>query len=1173
MTLALWMSIYIPTETMSNLSIFQSRSKSNRKTMYCVRYVTPKCKKKPTRVANKVRKDRRYFKYKYKICECFSAKHVKEPEEEKTRSCQFDSDSFPIGVDNHASYSISNDSRHFISEIQPVHNKGLKGISGKLKVEGIGTIKWMIEDDDGKRHAIIMQNALYVPTSNYCLLSPQHWAQTANDHYPKRRGTWCATYDDSIVLHWKQNQYKRTLPLDKSTNTGKMRSAAGFTRYRVFAATIDDKTGMEEQEHICFECNVVSDDQDSVDQRSKVSHKDISRSSSDQREDENIADFMTDIPNKQVHVIPTEELDHVTATSDYAELLRWHYRLGHMSFARIKLLAALGILPRRLMLVRTPKCAGCLFGSMTKKPWRTKGANNKGRIKQVTKPGQCVSVDQLQSTTPGFIAQLKGGITKQRYTAATVFVDQFSGLGYVHLQRTLSSNDTLEAKQAFEAYARSMGIRIQHYHTDNGRFADNAFLQAVQQEGQTISYCGVNAHFQNGVAEKRIRDLQDEARRQLHHAKARWPEAVTVNLWPYALRNANHLKNTLPDKPNGTCKLQRFAGVQVEPNLKNNHTFACPVYALDSRLASGNSIPKWNKRARLGLNLGPSPRHARSVSLVLNLETGHVSPQFHIRHDEFFETVRPSAGNPTIHSNWQNVAGLTKMKQIQKGTVDKLRSSSKSTRRIKPSKVSPDADDTFQWLSNSEQSMQFDEVREEIQDLDADEPVHQPLNRDEADIHQPNVTTLRRSSRQRKPTKRWPESSQQEDLALSAVTMSDYYCSLHEDDYRIQDELTNPIAFLAKADEDTMYFHQAMAAPDKHQFIKAIVKEVNDHIDREHWILIPRNDVPEGVKILDSVWSMKRKRDIKTREVHKWKARLNVHGGQQEYAVNFFETYSPVVNWFSVRLFLVLAILHRWKTRQVDFVLAFPQADIEFDLYMNLPKGIQTKYGDGNTHVLKLQKNLYGQRQAGRVWVEHLKTGLMKAGFEPSLVDECVFYRGKTIFMFYVDDGIFMAPTEGEIDKAIKDLKTQNYDIEDKGNIEDYLGINIEYLSEDKIKLSQPHLIEQIIKQVDLNPRVTPKETPGASTKILHYGMNLPDFDERYHYRSIIGKLNFLEKGTRPDLAYYAHQCARFSENPKVIHGKAVDHIVKYLIRTKDDGLIFKPTKSKCIKVYADADF
>ena len=91
-----------------------------------------------------------------------------------------------------------------------------------------------------------------------------------------------------------------------------------------------------------------------------------------------------------------------------------------------------------------------------------------------------MSIDQLESTTSRFITQLKEELTKQRYTAATVFVDQLSGLGYVHLLFTLSSNETLVAKQAFEAYARRMGIRILHYHTNNGRFADNAFSQTVQ---------------------------------------------------------------------------------------------------------------------------------------------------------------------------------------------------------------------------------------------------------------------------------------------------------------------------------------------------------------------------------------------------------------------------------------------------------------------------------------------------------------------------------------------------------------------------------------------------------------------------------------------------------------------------------------------------------------------
>ena len=81
----------------------------------------------------------------------------------------------------------------------------------------------------------------------------------------------------------------------------------------------------------------------------------------------------------------------------------------------------------------------------------------------------------------GFIAQLKGKLTKQRYKYATVFVDQFSGLSYAHLQRSITSSETVEGKLAFEAYARSMGVRIDAYHAENGRFADNLFLNNIKQ--------------------------------------------------------------------------------------------------------------------------------------------------------------------------------------------------------------------------------------------------------------------------------------------------------------------------------------------------------------------------------------------------------------------------------------------------------------------------------------------------------------------------------------------------------------------------------------------------------------------------------------------------------------------------------------------------------------------
>jgi hypothetical protein len=91
-------------------------------------------------------------------------------------------------------------------------------------------------------------------------------------------------------------------------------------------------------------------------------------------------------------------------------------------------MAALGILPRRLATVQPPKYAGCIFGATKKKPCRTKSYPSKVDIVFVAVPGECVSVGQLESSTPGFVAQLKGFLTKRRYTCATVFVDHLSRL-------------------------------------------------------------------------------------------------------------------------------------------------------------------------------------------------------------------------------------------------------------------------------------------------------------------------------------------------------------------------------------------------------------------------------------------------------------------------------------------------------------------------------------------------------------------------------------------------------------------------------------------------------------------------------------------------------------------------------------------------------------------------
>ncbi len=104
---------------------------------------------------------------------------------------------------------------------------------------------------------------------------------------------------------------------------------------------------------------------------------------------------------------------------------------------------------------------------------------------------------------------------------------------------------------------------------------------------------------------------------------------------------------------------------------------------------------------------------------------------------------------------------------------------------------------------------------------------------------------------------------------------------------------------------DIMYLHQAVRQPDAREFVEAVIKEVNGHIDNNHWKLIPRTEVPEGTEVIPSVWAMQHKPDLTTGRVTKHKARLNLHGGKQEFGANYYETYAPVVTWFAILLLIV----------------------------------------------------------------------------------------------------------------------------------------------------------------------------------------------------------------------------------------------------------------------------
>ena len=160
-------------------------------------------------------------------------------------------------------------------------------------------------------------------------------------------------------------------------------------------------------------------------------------------------------------------------------------------------------------------------------------------------------------------------------------------------------------------------------------------------------------------------------------------------------------------------------------------------------------------------------------------------------------------------------------------------------------------------------------------------------------------------------------------------------------------------------------------------------------------------------------------------------------------------------------------------------------------------------------------------------------------GFQPSKVDPSVYLRDDCICLTFVDDFLIFSKDPKIIDELIASLQ-KDFSLTDEGDIDKYLGIKVETNSKGETKLSQPHLIDRIITAVPGMSEANIADVHAIKDAVLHKDQGGAPRKQDWHYHSVIGMLNFLCNSTRPDISYAVHQCARFSENSKSSHEKAV---------------------------------
>lgn len=355
-----------------------------------------------------------------------------------------------------------------------------------------------------------------------------------------------------------------------------------------------------------------------------------------------------------------------------------------------------------------------------------------------------------------------------------------------------------------------------------------------------------------------------------------------------------------------------------------------------------------------------------------------------------------------------------------------------------------------------------------------------------------------------------------------------------------------------------------MRAPDQKQWIESMNTEIQSLLQAGTWIEEPISSAIS--KIVPLTWTFRRKRSPDG-QMKKHKGRLCVRGDLEEHEPGQ-DKYSPVASWSSVRMFLVLSLILNWNTISIDFSSAFVQAKLKTPVWVHLPRGYTSSKGPGI--CLRLVKSLYGLSIAPRLWYEHLIAALKELGFKQTAQDPCFLYKSNSLIVVYVDDMGIASQEPKDIDSLVEDLQNKGFTLTKEGSFAEFLGIKF-HQNGNEFRLTQRGLIDKIVTTTGLED-CKPNHMPSSQVALGSDPDGAP-MSEKWAYSSVVGMLLYLSTNSRPDIAFAVSQVCRFSARPKQSHATAVKTIVRYLYKTRDEGMTFRPTGSLDLDLYVDADF
>ncbi|MBW0514556.1 hypothetical protein O181_054271 [Austropuccinia psidii MF-1] len=308
---------------------------------------------------------------------------------------------------------------------------------------------------------------------------------------------------------------------------------------------------------------------------------------------------------------------------------------------------------------------------------------------------------------------------------------------------------------------------------------------------------------------------------------------------------------------------------------------------------------------------------------------------------------------------------------------------------------------------------------------------------------------------------------------------------------------------------------------------EAMDREFNSLTSKNTGTLVPS---PRTDKTIGGMWRLVRKQN-EFREVLKYKARWFCFGNHQENQVNYFDTYSAVAHTESFKVLLSILVNRRYSAYQFDLETAFLYGEMDAPNYV--AQVAKYEVLGKKDCVWKLNKSLYGTKQAPQQWKAHLVKTLNTLGLTSKDTDECLFTNHDRIqfLHIHVDDGFIVA----------------------KKNPTQHLGYTLIWQSDGTIILHQHDFCTKILNELNMTLSTSIKTPAPASIHNVVAQTSTP-FSKKTMQKAI-GMLNYLALHTRPDIMFTTNLLSQFVSEPTMSHWNLVKHLLCYLNGTQVLGI------------------